>query len=296
MISIIDLKKNYQKKPALKGISLEIPRGSCYGLVGPNGSGKSTFIKILASVIPDYEGKVQFLNGDIHHVKKEIGYVPQEIVLEQNVTALDNLYFFGKVYGLKGKESKKRAKEVLNEIGLEKRAHDKVSTFSGGMKRRLNIGCALMHDPNLIIMDEPTVGIDPQSRRHIFQLIKELKQNKRTVIYASNYMEEVEQLCDVIALIDQGLIIENGDIDFLLQKYAKPSVFVKGTNCLPEKIEGKVEVHKEGYYLKTNFPLVTIKQVLNHCQVMNGHLERLELVNPRLEDVFFSLSGTQLRD
>lgn len=140
-------------------------------------------------------------------IKKLAGYVPQEICLEQTLSAYSNLCFFGELYGLKGKLLKQRVENVLRDIGLAERGKDKVQIFSGGMKRRLNIGCALMHNPNLTMMDEPTVGIDPQSRRYIFQMICELKNKGCTIIYATHYMEEVEQLCDQVAFIDQGKVI-----------------------------------------------------------------------------------------
>src|SRR5690625_1062195 len=182
-------------------------------------------MKIIATVIQDYEGDVSF-HSEKHgqQIKTTLGYIPQEICLEQTVSALQNLYYFGKIYGLKGKQLKQRAEEVLSHIGLSERGNVKVLTFSGGMKRRLNIGCALMNDPNIIIMDEPTVGIDPQSRRYIFDMITQLKQSGCTIIYASHYMEEVEQLCDEVAFIDHGKIVESGTINHLLQKQDRKSV------------------------------------------------------------------------
>ena len=238
MLTIKKTSKSYGKTQALKDVSLSIPQGSCYGLVGPNGAGKSTLMKIIATIIQDYDGEVSFHNGKQgSDIKSTLGYIPQEICLEQTVTAFQNLYYFGKIYGLKGKQLKQRAEEVLSYIGLSERGNEKVLTFSGGMKRRLNIGCALMNDPTVIIMDEPTVGIDPQSRRYIFDMITQLKQSGCTIIYASHYMEEVEQLCDEVAFIDHGKIAESGTIDHLLQKHAVPSIFIKGKNPLPEDIE-----------------------------------------------------------
>lgn len=291
--------KLYENTVALKEISLTISKGSCYGLVGPNGAGKSTLLKVLASIIQNYKGDLQFSNPNwLNHGNRKIGYVPQEICLEQTLSAYNNLCFFGKLYGLKGRALKHRATEVLKEIGLTERGKDKVVQFSGGMKRRLNIGCALMHRPELIIMDEPTVGIDPQSRRYIFEMIQRLKQDNRTIIYASHYMEEVEQLCDEVAFIDQGRIVESGKVDVLLQRHKVPSIFVKGNNHLPNDMErfGTSTYTKGGYLLTTSTPLVAMEEVLRLYQDKMEDLERLELVQPRLEDVFFSLTGSQLRD
>ncbi|MFD1363641.1 ABC transporter ATP-binding protein [Lentibacillus salinarum] len=294
MLTIENIDKYYADQQALSNVSLTISNGTCYGLVGPNGAGKSTLIKIIASIIHDYDGKVQFSNS----TKQEIGYVPQEICLEETASARDNLNFFGKLYGLRGKTLETRINEVLAEIGLTERGKDKVLTFSGGMKHRLNIGCALMHKPAMIIMDEPTVGIDPQSRRYIFQMIEQFKKGGRTIIYASHYMEEVEQLCDEVAFMDHGQVVENGQIGGLLQKHAVPSIYVKGENCLPDEIGeyGSVTNKNNGYLITTSDPLSAMEKVLSFCRKSNRELDRLELVKPQLEDVFFSLTGSQLRD
>ncbi|QKY71082.1 ABC transporter ATP-binding protein [Lentibacillus sp. CBA3610] len=293
MLTLKNIDKSYADDQALSGVSLNIPAGSCYGLVGPNGAGKSTLIKIIASIIHDHDGDVQFSNN-----KRRIGYIPQEIALEETLTARDNLYFFGKLYGLSGKTLKSRTDDVLSEIGLDNRGKDKVQTFSGGMKRRLNIGCAIMHEPNLIIMDEPTVGIDPQSRRYIFHMIERFKKEGSTIIYASHYMEEIEQLCDEAAFMDDGEVLENGTIETLLQNHAVPSIYVKGENCLPDDVGeyGSVTKKNGGYLIRTNDPLSAMEKVLSFCRKNNEKLDRLELVQPRLEDVFFSLTGSQLRD
>ena len=293
LLFVDSVDKYYGNKQVLKKASLQISEGICYGVVGPNGAGKSTLIKIIASIIQDYKGNVQFTEE-----KLRIGYVPQEIALEETVTAQENLIFFGKLYGLRGDLLRNRVKEVLSEIGLTERGKDKVRTFSGGMKRRINIGCAIMHNPKLIIMDEPTVGIDPQSRRYIFQMIEQFKIEGRTIIYASHYMEEVEQLCDEAAFIDRGQIIESGPIDMLIKRHAVPAIFVKGLNSLPDNMEGLGSVKNKdgGKLVTTNHPLQAMEIILQHCKKTNVELERLELVKPRLEDIFFSLTGNQLRD
>ena len=292
LLTLNGIYKNYGKKTVLSNISLQVSKGSCLGLVGPNGAGKSTLIKIIASIIQDYRGELRFSDS------VRIGYVPQDISLEETVSAKDNLQFFGRLYGLSGKALKERISEVLREIGLEKREKDKVQTFSGGMKRRLNIGCAILHEPDLIIMDEPTVGIDPQSRQHIFQMVDRFREAGKTIIYASHYMEEIERLCDEAAFIDHGKIVENGTIQQILQKHAVPSIFVKGGNALPDKINefGSVAAKNGGYIVQTNRPLDAMEVVLQFYKEKNDQLERLELVQPKLEDVFFSLTGKELRD
>ncbi|WP_062049005.1 ABC transporter ATP-binding protein [Bacillus sp. JCM 19034] len=293
MINLMNINKTYAGKQALANVTMNISKGACFGLVGPNGAGKSTLIKVISSVIKDYEGKIQFSSNQI-----KIGYVPQDIALEESVTAYDNLRFFGKIYGLRGKELTKRVDEVLLEIGLKERGKDKVMTFSGGMKRRLNIGCALLHKPSLIIMDEPTVGVDPQSRRYIFEMIDQLKSHGSTIIYASHYMEEIEQICDEAAFIDNGQIIEMGEISYLLSKHATSSIYVKGERCIPSSFNlNNITKDKDGgYVIMTNHPLNTMEKVISFCNSQNGKIERLELVQPRLEDIFFSLTGSKLRD
>lgn len=293
LLMVNNVEKYYGKKTALSNVTLDIPKGICYGLVGPNGAGKSTLMKIIASVIQDYKGTIQFTNEKIR-----VGYVPQDIALEETLSARDNLYFFGELYGLKGKTLKKRTNEVLTEIGLKERGKDKVQSFSGGMKRRLNIGCGIMHKPNLIIMDEPTVGVDPQSRRYIFQMIERMKEAGSTIIYASHYMEEIENVCEVAGFMDHGRIVENDHIDTILKKHVTPSVYVKGNNCLPEDISkyGSVQSKEDGYLVSSDNPILVMEKVLAFIKKNNTELERLELVKPRLEDVFFSLTGSKLRD
>ncbi|MEF3331645.1 MULTISPECIES: ABC transporter ATP-binding protein [Oceanobacillus] len=299
MLTIQDVTKRYEKTEALKNMSMTIPEGTCYGLVGPNGAGKSTLIKMITSIIRDYEGKIEFNEQRISDkTKQKLGYVPQDIVLEENITASGNLYLFGRIYGLKGNKLAQRTKEVLALIGLSERSKDKVSTFSGGMKRRLNIGCALMHNPELIIMDEPTVGIDPQSRQYIFQMIEELKTAGKTVIYASHYMEEVERLCDDVAFLDRGKLIENGAVGELLQQYAVPSIYIKADHISAEQLEsyGDVSQEKDAFLIYTEEALSAMENLISYCREKKIDVERLELVRPRLEDVFFRLTGSNLRD
>lgn len=299
MITIEKVRKTYGDNMALKEVNIEMKQGSCFGLVGPNGAGKSTLMKILASIIQPDGGKISIENERMtSDHRKQMGYIPQEICLEQQVTAEQNLRFFGQLYGLKGKALQKRTEEVLCEIGLDKNGKEKVDTFSGGMKRRLNIGCAFMHRPRIIMMDEPTVGIDPQSRRYIFQMIESLKADGCTIIYASHYMEEVERLCDEMAFIDHGQVIDQGKMSSLMDRYAEAAVFVKGDKFNPTQLTDLPPFAKrnEGYQFTTNNALQIMEKIINHCQENEISLERLELVKPSLEDVFFELTGNHLRD
>jgi ABC-2 type transport system ATP-binding protein len=302
VIDVKSISKQYGDIQALDNIRFHIEEGDCFGLVGPNGAGKSTLMKILAGILLDFQGDMEVNNWSVSKdrlkIKQRIGYVPQEICLEDTLTAKDNLILFGHLYELKGKELQTRIDEVLNQIGLKDRAKDKISTFSGGMKRRLNIGCALLHKPSIIIMDEPTVGIDPQSRNSIFSIIQEQQAEGSTIIYSSHYMEEVEHLCDSIGLIDNGKLAEFGRMEELLEKHASPSLFIAGEGIDEDSLQmfGKIERKGNGYLLNSENPLSTLEKVAVHCREQDIHPYRLELYQPRLEDIFFHLTGTQLRD
>src|SRR5690625_4838044 len=292
MISVQNVTKHYGKTKALTNVHLTINKGICFGLVGPNGAGKSTLIKILSGVIKEYMGSIEQPDESDYR----LGYVPQDICLEEKLSALTNLKFYGKINGLKGRALQDKVTEVLDAIGLTERAKEKVATFSGGMKRRLNIGCALMNDPDIIIMDEPTVGVDPQSRRYIFKMIEQMKKQGTTIIYASHYMEEIETLCDEVAFIDDGEIVEKGQITELLHRYAQPGIIVKGEwedNWIESY--GEVVETDGSYFIQTNEPLVKIAEVATYCQANDIQLEQLSLTKTRLEDIFFSLTGTALR-
>lgn len=293
MIRIQNVSKRYGKVEALKDINLTIPEGVCYGIVGANGAGKSSLIKILAGIIKDHDGDVKVSDD----AKQSLGYVPQDICLEETLSAASNLNFYGKIYGLSGQKLSRRAKEVFADIGLTDRTKSKVKTFSGGMKRRLNIGCALMHEPQIVIMDEPTVGVDPQSKRHIFQLIRKLKKEGKTILYVSHYMEEIEAVCDYVAFIDGGRIVEQGGVSDLLTRYAQPAVFIKGD--IPEEwlsSEKSTQQENGGWLLHTENPLETLANLSTRCADQNIIPSQLSLMHPRLEDIFFSLTGTALRD
>ena len=230
-LDIQHLSKKYGKKIALESISFSVKKGTCFGLLGPNGAGKSTTMKILTGIVIADNGSVKILGLDsIEHrqsIQQKVGYVPQSITLYEELNAYDNLLFFGKMYGVKDNLLKERIRKVLLQTGLLDRAKDKVKEYSGGMKRRINIAAALLHEPKILILDEPTVGIDPQSRNHIFDMIHELKKEGVTIIYSTHYMEEVEALCDEIAIIDNGKIITQGNLKELLEQYSTNAIYIE---------------------------------------------------------------------
>jgi ABC-2 type transport system ATP-binding protein len=215
-IGISNLVKLYRgsEEPALDGISIEVPEGEIFGLLGPNGAGKTTTISILCGIFPPTRGKVNILGRDIRHhiqeIRHIIGVVPQEIALYPTLTARENLRFIGNMYGLKGKDLHHRIEECLVMLGLDKSATRAVKTYSGGMKRRINLIAGILHKPRVLFLDEPTVGIDVQSRAVIMEYLKKLNQEGTTIIYTSHMMQEAEKLCSSIAIIDYGKIIAQG--------------------------------------------------------------------------------------
>jgi ABC-2 type transport system ATP-binding protein len=220
-IKINNLHKYYDDIKAVQGVTLEIEAGTVFSLLGPNGAGKSTTISVISGLLQPTEGEAYIMGHSIvkepRKAKENIGVVPQEIALYEDLSARENLSFWGKMYGLRGAELKQRVDAILDMIELADRQKDKVEKFSGGMKRRLNIGVALLHKPNIVIMDEPTVGIDPQSRRKILDSVKAFNQEGMTVLYTTHYMEEAQELSDKIAIIDHGKVIAHGTHEELVK-------------------------------------------------------------------------------
>ncbi|WP_127530126.1 ABC transporter ATP-binding protein [Paenibacillus kobensis] len=303
VLKVDRLTKMYGSKQALDGISFEVKEGSCFGLLGPNGAGKSTTMKIITSILEPTSGSAEVLGYDIRKqsaaIRQQVGYVPQEITLHNKLTAEQNLAFFGEMYGVKGATLKERIRVVLEQVGLADRGKDMVGSFSGGMKRRINIAAALLHRPKLVILDEPTVGIDPQSRNHIFEMVRELCREGVTLIYSTHYMEEVETLCDDIAIIDHGRVVVQGALDELLERYTTKAVYVEGIGLdgAPEAEEIKSVVQEgKGWRLETDEPLRVMKAVSERYEKTRATITALEMMRPSLESVFLSMTGTSLRD
>ncbi len=209
-----DLTKKYGNKVVVDNLNIEIEEGEIFGLLGPNGAGKSTTMNMICGIVKPTLGGVEFMGKDFLKNRKELignlGYIPQELAIHGNLKAWENVELFTSLYGIKGAELKERINESLEYVGLIEKRNDYAKTFSGGMKRRLNIACAIGHHPRLMIFDEPTVGIDPQSRNFILDKIKDSNKNGATIIYTSHYMEEVEAICTKIAIMDNGVIIATG--------------------------------------------------------------------------------------
>lgn len=311
MLQAENIKKAYGKKAIVKGISFSLRKGESFGLLGPNGAGKSTTISMISGLVPLDGGEITVggyvIGKDTNKAKQKIGIVPQEIALYPTLTAQENLVFWGKMYGLTHGEAKKRSAEVLEYVGLTERAKDKIETFSGGMKRRINIGAALMHKPELLIMDEPTVGIDPQSRNHILETVKQLNETGMTVIYTSHYMEEVEYLCDRIGIIDQGEMIAIGTKNDLCSRLGGDTIIQMTVSGADEGFLSAVrslayvnDVTVNESELKIEVAAAhhekVVTSLLTEAAAHQTNLLSLQVQEPNLERLFLNLTGRRLRD
>lgn len=309
VIEIKDLVKKYGDLVAVDNISLSIEEGEIYGLLGPNGAGKSTLISVLCSLLHPTSGSVKILGEDVKknrkEVKRQLGLVPQSIAVYNNFTAYENVKLFGELYGLRGAELKASVERALEFVGLQDVKNKKAESYSGGMLRRLNIACAIVHEPKIIIMDEPTVGIDPQSRNHILAAVKKLNKKGTTVIYTTHYMEEVEAICSKIAIVDKGKVIVEGSKEELKDMINdKRSLSVKVDDRYKidlkdiEGIKGVSEV-----LVKENEFTINTKKEINNLDLIIKSLNQSEVKildlgykEVTLETVFLSLTGRSLRD
>lgn len=305
MISVRDLHKAYGARVALDGVSFEVPRACCFGLLGPNGAGKTTAISIIAGTLDADRGSVSIggLPVSIRELatKRLVGYVPQDLAIYEELSAHDNLRFFGLIYDLGGAALEQAIDGALTIAGLHDRKREPVRLFSGGMKRRLNIAVALLHDPQLLILDEPTVGVDPQSRNLIFETLESLRALGKTLIYTSHYMEEIERLCDLVAIIDKGRVIAEGDIPSLTSTLpGERRVQIDSDHRWSggdARLDPTWEPVFEGRRLTVTLSDIgaQLPAVLESVR-QAGTIERVETQSPSLEQVFLQLTGRNLRD
>ena len=308
-IHVDQLHKNFGEVYAVKGVSFDVGRGEVFSLLGPNGAGKSTTISMLACLLRPTKGDATILGNSIirqpRAVKSRMGVVPQEIALYDDLSARENLDFWGKMYGLRGTELARRVDEVLDLIGLADRQKGRLEKFSGGMKRRVNIGVALLHKPDIVIMDEPTVGIEPQSRRHILDGVKDLNHQGTTVLYTTHYMEEAQELSDHIAIMDKGEIIGRGTHEELVQIVGEQDRINLRVNEPDEALMARWrEVHGVSR-VSAEDGLITLlardsNLVLPHlfemAAVAGRRITSVDIQEPNLETVFLHLTGRALRD
>lgn len=309
MIKVSNITKRFNDKLVLDNINFEIEKGEIFGLIGPNGAGKSTLINIMTTLIDATNGSVEIGGYDIKknpiEAKSLIGLVPQELALFEEMNAYDNLQFFGSLYGLSRKVLKQRIEEALQVTGLSDHRKQKVKKFSGGMKRRLNIAAAIMHHPQILIMDEPTVGVDPQSRNHIFEFIRHMnQQNNTTIIYTSHYMEEIEELCSKVFIIDLGKEVAYGSKEQIKSLSAEQTKVILNLNHSNanivlhlKQLNGVLAVDEMSNQLSLtinqSFKLASVITTLEEADVQ---LQSISYEQPRLEDVFLWLTGKSLRD
>lgn len=309
IVEIKGLYKNFKELIALKNIDLSVEEGEIFGLLGPNGAGKTTLINILSMVKKQDLGSVKIMGKSIGdspmEIKRKLGVVPQELAIFEELSAYENVHFFGSLYGFKGEILREKVHEALHFVGLEERMNDKAKHFSGGMKRRLNIACGIVHEPTLVIMDEPTVGIDPQSRNYILESIKALKAKGTTIIYTTHYMEEAESLCDRIAIIDRGDVIAVGtkeSLASLIEECSNLQITVREISKVKEAqllmVKGVERVQFEGNILTiysrrevTNLDQIIALLIQGGAEITDIHMKELNL-----EDVFLNLTGRGLRD
>ncbi len=308
-IQVQDLHKRFDQVQAVQGVSFDVTQGQIFSLLGPNGAGKSTTISMLSCLLQPTAGDALVMGHSIRResmaVRSAIGVVPQEIALYPDLSARENLAFWGKMYGLRGTTLRQRTDEVLEIIGLADRQKGAVGKFSGGMKRRLNVGIALLHRPQVLILDEPTVGIDPQSRRHILDNVKRLNQDGMTVLYTTHYMEEAQELSDQIAIMDQGQLIAQGSHDELVQIVGELDRVDLAINTESERVieawratEGvhKVSAEDGTLTLLVNDSNLVLPCLFESAGRLGARITSVEIHEPNLEAVFLHLTGRALRD
>ena len=310
LVEVKGLTKIYDGRKVVDGICFEIEKGEAFGLLGPNGAGKTTTVSMLSCLVSPTSGDA-FIDGksiikEPMEVKKRIGVVPQDIALYPTLSARENLAFWGEMYGLSGRKLKEKIDEVLQIVGLTRRSGDPINKYSGGMKRRINIAVGLLHSPELLILDEPTVGVDPQSRANILDTLKELNKNGLTILYTSHYMEEVEFLCNRVAIMDTGKIIALGTKNELrLLAGEMDTLKIATTNTVPQDLKeiikkvpevSEVQVMDKSIEILTLHGREILTKILELLADKNIKVKSIEIKEPNLESVFLHLTGKELRD
>jgi len=308
-IEVLNLHKSFGENKAVQGVDFTVQQGEIYSLLGPNGAGKTTTISMLSCLLHPDEGDARVMGHSIKSeqmgVKSVLGVVPQEIALYEDLTARENLTFWGKMYGLRGGALKARVDEVLDIIGLRDRAKERVGKYSGGMKRRVNIGVALLHKPKVIYMDEPTVGIDPQSRRNILDSVVDLKKQGMTVLYTTHYMEEAEELSDHIGIVDHGKMIANGTHDELVKLVGEQTRIDLTLNMEAKEVMAAWQAVEGVSKVSADNGLVTVlvgdsnevlPRLFDATNRLSARITSVDIQEPNLETVFLHLTGRALRD
>lgn len=303
VLALRGLGKDYGHRTAVGAVDLEVARGECLGLLGPNGAGKTTTISMACGVVTPTRGRVEITGIDLARdpfaAKAQLGLVPQQIALYEDLDALQNLRYFGALYGLRGALLGERIDWALGVVGLRDRARDQVAKYSGGMQRRLNIAAGLLHRPALLVLDEPTVGVDPQSRNHIFDTVRALRREGMTIVYTTHYMEEVEALCDRVAIVDGGAIVAVDTVDALIAAHAGKGVRIEvgaeHAEAAAAAAAAHGEVSREGRVIRV-VPRSGLAPVIAAIEASGAAIVRIESREADLETAFLSLTGHALRD
>jgi len=309
VVKIDGLVKRFGDTVALDNLSLNVKEGEIYGLLGPNGAGKTTAINIMCGLITADRGQICIFGKDIYKepdfIKNNIGVVPQEIAIYEDLSAYENVSFFASLYGLRGKALKEGSEMALEFVGLDDRAYEKPAGFSGGMKRRLNIACSIAHRPKLIIMDEPTVGIDPQSRNHILESVKKLNESGSTIIYTTHYMEEAEAICTRIAIMDYGKIVAEGskdELERIVTDVNSVIITVDSMDAIDKdkllNINGirNIEIRENTIKITSSKEIENLDKIITYFISSHIPIRHVEAQTPNLETVFLTLTGRKLRD
>jgi len=309
MIQVADLRKDYGDLRAVDGVSFDAEPGQIFGLLGPNGAGKTTTLGCISGLLRPTSGRVSILGHDVVRdgtaARKSLGVVPQEIALYDEVSAEENLKYWGGAYGLSGAVLKRRIQDVLEITGLQDRARDAVKTMSGGMKRRLNFACGVVHEPKVLVLDEPTVGVDPQSRVKLLDLVRDQARAGQCVLYTTHYMEEAEQLCDRIAVVDHGKLIALGTLAEL-RAMTREHDIIRITGTFPQddvtgllRSLGGIEVHAGGdgqLILSVREASKRLPAILETLSRSGAEIRETTLTQPSLESLFIELTGKELRE
>jgi ABC-2 type transport system ATP-binding protein len=314
ILEVRNLRKAYGDLVAVEDVSFTVDPGQVFGLLGPNGAGKSTTMMMVCGLLTPDSGTIlvagEEMRPDRRELKRLLGVVPQDLAIYPELTARENLRFFGKLYGLNGSRLNSRVDDALSRTGLGPRADDAAREFSGGMKRRLNFGCALLHEPKLLILDEPTVGVDPQSRSHLLESVQQVAREGVAVIYASHYMEEVEEICRKVAIVDHGRVVAEDSLVALLGRMKSViRLHIRGSEIpIPPRIASVVTVERNG---EDNHQIIdidrgrlsqeisldqTLADLLCDARSQGATLETIESHEANLERLFLQLTGNKLRD
>jgi ABC-2 type transport system ATP-binding protein len=309
MIQLSSVTKSFGNIEAVKNVSFSIDKGEIFGILGPNGAGKSTIVNILNTLVKPDKGDVIIdgvnIKDDGDTIKLIMGVVPQEIALYEELSAYENLMFWGGLYDIPKQELTENVNRTLNIVDLVNRKDDRIKTFSGGMKRRINIACSLLHNPKILVLDEPTVGVDPQNRNHIFEVIERLNNEGMTIIYTTHYMEEAERFCDKIAIIDVGSIIAQGTLKELREiSDVKDLLTIKLADVNSETITRITSENPLFRFDSASGALKVecgnigndIQIIINHIQNAGGVIERIYTQGTNLESIYLKLTGKELRD